>query len=420
MKPKKTNHHQGRLFESRLSQILNPEHRLRLLADIVCWDEPEKEFSGNFTDTKGAPGKPVRLVAGLLMLQHMAGVSDEQAIAIWRENPYWQYFCGYDYFQWDFPINPSSLSRWRKRLGEKGMSKIMEVVLKAGLEVGAVKRKSLESVIVDTTVMPKNIAYPTDAKLYFKSINILVKEAKEMGIILRQTYTFLSKEALRKACSYSHARQMKRAGREVKRLHTYLGRVQRDIARKLNPKQKELLSSTSEIVEKILAQKRTDKKKIYSVHEPKVECISKGKAHKKYEFGCKASVVVTHKEGFALYVGACHGQPYDGHTLKESLKKSEEITNTKIKRSFVDKGYRGHGVEDTEIYITGKRGLTLHFKKLLRRRQAIEPQIGHMKSDGKLGRNFLKGVLGDKLNAILCGVGHNIRFILNYLEHKPA
>lgn len=420
MKPKKIDHTQGRLFERRLSQILSPNHRLRLLTEIVDWEHLEKDFAGYFSDVKGAPGKPVQLVVGLLMLQHMSGVSDEQVVNIWRENPYWQYFCGYDYFQWTFPIDPSSLSRWRKRLGEKGMKKIMQEVLSIGIKLGAVKKKSLESVIIDTTVMSKNISFPTDAGLYFKSLRILVKEAKEMNISLRQTYTFLSKRALRKAQRYSHARQLKRAKKEVKRLHTYLGRVQRDILRQLNPIQKKLLSPLLEIIDKIMTQKKTDKNKIYSIHEPKVECISKGKTHKKYEFGCKASVVITHREGFALYVGASHGQPYDGHTLKQSLETSQEITKIKIKRGFVDKGYRGHNVKDTEIYITGKKGLTPHYKKLLKRRQAIEPHIGHMKSEGKLGKNFLKGVLGDKLNAMLCAVGHNLRLILRHLEQKSA
>lgn len=420
MTPKKTNHAEGRLFQSRLSEILDPCDKLRLLADLTDWKSLEDNLEPYFKSDRSAPAKPVRLVAGVLMLQHMSGLSDEHVIMGWVQNPYWQYFCGYDYLQWTFPLDSSSLSRWRKRLGKEGLQKILQATLRVALDLKIVKEASFENVIIDTTVMAKNVSYPTDAKLYYNGVRVLVKEAKKQGLHLRQTYTFLSKTALRKACQYAHARQMKRAKREIKRLKTYLGRVHRDIQRQIQGKVKKQLFPLLKITEKILNQKREDKNKIYSLHEPEVECIAKGKAHKKYEFGCKASLVITHKEGIALCVNAHHGKPYDGHTLQACLDQAQEVTGKAIKRGFVDKGYRGHQVEGTEIFITGKRGLTRHYKKLLNRRQAIEPHIGHMKSDGKLGCNYLKGRLGDHLNAVLCAIGHNLRMILRRMEPKPA
>ncbi len=421
MKPKKTNHNQGRLFQQRLSDLLNPEHELCLLSSLVDWACFEKEFSNLFTENRGAPAKPVRLVTGIFMLQHMYALSDEEVIHLWVENPYWQLFCGYDYLQWKFPIDPSSLSRWRTRLGEAGMEKILGFTIKMALDTGAVKASSLKKVIVDTTVMPKNITFPTDSKLYFKGVQILVRMARNNQIKLRQTYTFLSKRALRKAYQYSHARQMKRAKKERRKLKTYLGRVSRDVKRKIsgNSFLEAFFKRILEIIEKVLTQVKDSKNKIYSIHEPHTECISKGKTHKKYEFGCKASLVITHKEGLALATEALHDNPYDGHTLKHVLKKAESITGIKIEKSFVDRGYRGHGVEDRQIFISGqKRGVTRWIKKQIHRRQAIEPHIGHMKSDGKLDRNFLKGILGDKLNAILCGIGHNLRLIIRKLMYS--
>jgi len=421
MKPSKTNHQQSLLLQQRLSDQLNPRHPLVILSQLIDWEDLERELSVHFVEKEGAPAKPVRLIVGLLMLQHMSNFSDEGAVQQWVESPYWQFFCGYDYLQWSFPINPSSLSRWRKRLGEKGMKKILACTLMSALNFGVIKASSLKKVIVDTTVMPKNITYPTDSKLYCRGIQILANMAKSNNIELRQSYTFLSKKALRKAVQYAHARQMKRAIKQRSKLKTYLGRIKRDIERKIsgNDYLKNIFDPTLEIIGKLLIQEKNSKNKIYSIHEPFVECISKGKAHKKYEFGCKASIVITHKEGFVLSLEALHGNPYDGHTLETALKSAEELSNKPIEKVFVDKGYRGHGVEGREIFISGQRkGITQKIKSQIKRRSAIEPHIGHMKSDGKLERNYLKGILGDKLNSLLCGIGHNLRFIVRKILYS--
>jgi IS5 family transposase len=413
MKPNIINHAQGRLFQQRLSSLLNPSHELFQLSKLIEWDSYEKEFAKLFVEKIGSPGKPIRLIAGILMLQHMYGYSDEGAVDEWVENPYWQFFCGYDYLQWEKPIDSSSLPRWRKRLGAEGLEKILQGTIRAAIKAGAVSSRSLSRVIVDTTIMEKNIAFPTDSKLYHSGIKTLVRMAKNNDIELRQTYTFLSKRALRKSSQYAHARQMKRSQKERNKLKTYLGRVSRDIRGKLEdkPTLKAMFEPVLEIIDKVLKQNRDSKNKVYSIHEPHVTCVAKGKARKKYEFGCKVSLVITHKEGLALSTQALQGNPYDGHTLEKVLKDSERVSGVHIDEVFADKGYRGHSIVGKEVHISGKRKSTASLRRKINRRQAIEPHIGHMKSEGKLERNFLKGQLGDALNAILCGIGHNLRLI---------
>ena len=420
MKPKIINHRQGRLLEVRLSDQLNPNHGLLKLSESLDWESIEEEMGSIFKTSKGRPPAPVRTIVGLLMLQHMFGLSDDAVVFKWIENPYWQLFCGYDFLQWEFPIHPSSLSRWRGRLQEEGLEKLLSYTVKTAKKTKTIEAKSLKRVTVDTTVMEKNIMYPTDAKLYKRGIDTLVRMAKTYSVELRQTYSKLSKKTLFRANRYCHARQMKRAKKEIKKLKTYLGRVYRDINRKIegNEELQFYFSEVLKIIKKLLEQKKHSKNKVYSIHEDHVECISKGKSHKKYEFGCKASFVSTHKEGIILSAKALHKNPYDGHTLNQVIKNAELISQKEISTVFVDKGYRGHDVEGKEVYISGQKKLSKHFKKLLKRRQAIEPHIGHMKQDGKLGRNYLKGPYGDKMNATLSGIGHNLRLILNRLSPK--
>jgi transposase, IS5 family len=265
--------------------------------------------------------------------------------------------------------------------------------------------------------MEKNITFPTDRKLYFKALKILVQQAKACGIILRQTYSRKAIQAFVWSGRYLHARQMKRAKKELKKLKNYLGRVIRDIERRTQNKAP--FQNLLDLAKKILNQQKTDSNKIYSFHEPAVECICKGKAHKKYEFGCKVSFVMTQKEGVLLSASALHGNPYDGHTLEAAIKEAEQNSRMLIKRVLVDKGYKGHTVSGKQVLISGqKKGITKHFKKCLKRRQAIEPHIGHMKNDGKLKRNFLRQVIGDKLNAVLVGIGHNLRLLRRFLEKQ--
>lgn len=255
----------------------------------------------------------------------------------WVENPYWQFFCGEEYFRHDLPIDPSSLSRWRKRIGEEGSELILKITLHAGLQSGAVRESSLERITVDTTVQPKAVAFPTDSRLYNRSRERLVKLAADNGIPLRQSYCRLGAQSLLKAGRYLHARQGKRARREIKKLKTFLGRVYRDILRKIEDRLelKPVFQSELLLAARLLSQEKKDKNKLYSLHAPEVECIAKGKAHKKYEFGVKVSIAATNRDNFVVGMFAEHGNPYDWHTLSRALEQVKRITGQPIERGFV-------------------------------------------------------------------------------------
>jgi IS5 family transposase len=361
----------------------------------------------------------IRLMVGLCYLQHTFQLSDQEVVERWVENPYWQVFCGFDHLQLKLPIDPSSLVRWRRRIGQDGIERLLQETIAAATRGQAIKQQSLERVSVDTTVQPKAIAHPLDARLYHRGREILVRLAQRHGVPLRQSYARVGKTALRLASRYAHARQMKRARREIKRLKTYLGRVWRDVRRKLadRPEVAEHFAPPLARVERLLAQQRTDKNKLYALHAPEVACIAKGKAHKKYEFGAKISVAVTNREGLVVGMQAHAGNPYDGQTLAPALVQVERLTGVTPARCYVDRGYRGHRAEAaTEVVIAGRRrGLTPTMRRELRRRSAIEAMIGHMKLDGKLARNHLAGAVGDAIHALLCGAGHNLRLILRHL-----
>lgn len=419
------------LFRARLSNIINPRHEVVRLAQMIDWRMFETAFGPLYAEV-GRPGLPTRLMVGLHLLKHVFNLSDEVVCARWVENPYYQHFCGFDYFQHELPVDRSSMTRWRERIGPGGMEVLLKATIAAGLDGGVVAAKELERVTVDTTVQPKAVTHPSDARLYHRGREILVRLATKHGLVLRQSYARLGKRVLRKAGAYLHARQNNRAKREIKRLKTFLGRVTRDIRRKLagDAALTSHFARALALVDRLLAQQRHDTGKLYSLHAPEVECLAKGKAHKKYEFGVKVSVAVTNRSGFVLGMmalpgnpGACpragrRPDPGDGHTLDGAARQVERLTGTPIARLYVDRGYRGHNDRRKDrVFLSGqRRGLTPTIRKELRRRSAIEPAIGHMKSDGRLGRNYLLGTLGDAINAILAGVGYNLRLILNWLR----
>ena len=415
--------------------MIDMRHELMRLEALIDWDFFEREWAGFFPSHTGRPATPPRLVAGLLYLQHAHGLSDEAVVARWVENPYYQHFCGETFFQHRPPIDPSSLTRWRGRIGEGGVEWLLTKTIEAGREAGVIQKRSVEAVIVDTTVMEKAIAHPTDARLYERARQRLVKLAREAGLDLRQNYARLAPRLAAQVGRYAHARQFKRMRNGVRRtsaqsgglcarrtrLKGYTGRVLRDIQRKLEAVTdvalRERIEGQIALALRLLRQKPKDKRKLYALHEPEVDCISKGKARVRYEFGCKVSVTTTHREGFVVGMRAMAGNPCDGHTLREALEQVEILTETSPRRAFVDRGYRGHGVETTDVFISGqRRGMTSALKRDLRRRSAIEPTIGHMKTDGRLARSPLKGTAGDAFHAVLCGCGHNIRLILAHLR----
>lgn len=310
------------------------------------------------------------------------------------------------------------MSKFRKRIGPKGIEKMLKAIIDTAIKVKALKKTELRRVVVDTTVQEKAITFPTDAKLYYKMREVLVRDAKKRGIQLRQSYTRIAKSALISQGRYAHAKQFKRARKQIRKLKTYLGRVKRDIERKVINPDEELLKHLR-LADRILAQEKNSKNKVYSIHSLEVECISKGKAHKRYEFGVKTGVTSTHSGNWIVGVQTFPGNPYDGHTLSACLEQTEKLTGKKINDVYVDLGYRGHGYEGhTNVHIVNNRKmkkLTRHVRRLWKRRSAIEPIIGHLKNDNRMSKNWLKGTDGDMINVLLCGCGYNMRKLLRFL-----
>lgn len=403
------------MFRSRLDQILSHAHPLFKLADQIDWSFFEREYGATYAENKGRPGIPIRVMVALHYLKYTYNQSDESTVATFLENPYWQYFCGFEYFQHEYPTDPSNMTRFRKRVGEQAIEKLLEGLIHTAIEMKVLTAKDLEKVNVDTTVQEKAITFPTDAKLYYKMREKLVRLSKERDIPLRQSYVRVARKAYIMQARYAHARQYKRAARERRRLKTYLGRVLRDIQRKSKSPDTEL-KKHFELAGRILSQTKTSKNKLYSIHAPEVECISKGKAHKRYEFGNKVGMASTSKGSWIVGVKSFHGNPYDGHTLKETLEPMERMTKTSAKEVYVDLGYRGHNYQgEATVHIVNNRKMktmTRSVRHWFKRRSAIEPIFGHLKSDNRMSKNYLKGEDGDDINAVLCACGYNMRKLL--------
>lgn len=418
-------HHSGKPGASQrqdfpLLEHLNTRHPLIVLARLIDWNAIERVAYETMGPKHRRPPLRPRLIAGLLYLQHTFDLSDEEVVWGWVENPYWQVFTGEIYLQTEPPIDPSSLSRWRKRMGEVGVEELLAQSIEAAKRASVIKPANIKRVIVDTTVMAKAIAPPTDSVLLEKSRILLVKAARQYGLALRQNYNRLAPRLAHQVAHYAHARQFKRMRRALRALRSRVGRVQRDIERQLQRVPAAVREQLNELLgrtRRILQQRPNDKNKLYALHAPEVECISKGKARTRYEFGVKVSIVTTLTGGLVVGARSMPGNPYDGHTLHEALEQANILSEVKPEMVFVDRGYRGVEVEQVQIWRSGqKRGVTRGLKAMIQRRSAVEPTIGHMKSDGKLDRNWLKGALGDALNAVLCGAGHNLRLIINKLK----
>ena len=420
MGPKPNASRTDELTRPRLDEQLKMSHPLVRLSKLMNWELIERSFGAHFASNRGRPALSPRLVAGLLYLQHANDASDEAVVATWLENPYWQYFCGETYLQTELPIDPSSLTRWRKRIGEEGVELLLVVTIEAARTAGLIKKSSLDKIIVDTTVMPKAIAHPTDSRLLEKSRQHLVRLAEEHNLELRQNYNRQAPRMAAQIGRYAHAKQFKRMHKALKALRIRVGRVHREVTRKIAQLPEHAQAQAKNLlqrVSRILTQKTRDKNKPYALHAPEVECISKGKARTPYEFGVKVTIATTLKEGLVLGMRSMPGNPYDGHTLGEALEQVEILADNRPGIAIVDKGYRGVQVQGVQILRSGqRRGITRTMKAMIKRRSAIEPTIGHMKTDGRLSRNPLKGALGDALHAVLCGAGHNIRLMLNKLH----
>jgi len=401
----------------RLAMLVSHEHPLYRLAEAIDWARFEAELGPLYAEAVGRPGLPTRLMVGLHYLKYLFDESDESVVEKWVENPYWQFFCGRTYFEHELPCHPTSLVKWRHRLGAVGVEKLLTETLSTAKREQALRGAEIKRVHVDTTVQEKAIAFPTDARLYHKARRALVRAARVTGIELRQSYVRLGSQALARQGRYAHARQMKRARRETKRLRQYLGRVIRDIRRKC-PKPKPALKLLLERSERIFHRQRHDSPKLYSVHAPEVECIAKGKAHKPYEFGCKVAVVTTAKTNWVVGIEAAHGNPYDGATLTPILMQVERVTEVRPEAAFVDRGFKGaaHHPAGVAVYVSGRKRLQRTLKALLRRRSAIEPVIGHLKQEHGMERNHLLGQEGDRINALLTGCGFNLRKLWRFFK----
>jgi IS5 family transposase len=415
-KSKKREPHPGGVL---LKDFLNVAHPLYRLAHVVNWGQFERQFGKYYADEMGRPALATRLLVGLHYLKYLYNVSDEVAVASWVENPYWQYFCGEEYFVHELPCDPTSLVKWRQRVGVEGSEQLLKESLAAAQREAVLTEAEIKRVNVDTTVQEKAIAFPTDARLYHKARQAVVRVAKSCNFKLRQSYVRLGKRALVNQGRYGAARQLKRARRETRKLRTYLGRVLRNVERgnlKLSAKQEQ----TVKITRRIFTQQRTDHGKVYSVHAPEVECIAKGKVSKHYEFGCKVPIVTTSRQSWIVGIDAVHDNPYDGATLKPAFTQVKRLTGVRPEEAFVDKGFRGqrYHPKGVAVYITGRRNLPPQLSKLLNRRAAIEPVIGHTKHDHRMDRNYLLGKVGDRINALLSGAAWNLKKLWrHFIEH---
>jgi IS5 family transposase len=413
------------LLRPALEEIIDLGHPLVRPARAIDWGFLDSRFSSVCAPGPGQPGLPTRLVAGLFILKNMHNLSDEVLCARWLENPYYQFFCGELSFCHALPFDRSSMTHWRQRLGEEQLVALIQESLSVAHKTGALATKDLERVVVDTTVQPKAIAHPSDARLCHRALEKLVALARRNGVPLRQSYVRIAKRAAIMVGRYTHAHQFKRARRALKFLRTRLGRVIRDIRRKLasNDALEQRFTDLLALAVRVRFQDHRQRgPKVYALHAPEVECIGKGKARARYEFGCKVSIATpaTKPKGgqFVLHAKAVHGNPFDGHTLGPVVTELEQLTGVETRRIHVDKGYRGHNhAPKFRVWITGQvRRVTRPIRREMKRRAAVEPVIGHLKAEHRMGRNYRKGRDGDRANAVLAAAGYNFSLLLRWLR----
>jgi len=405
------------LFGTNLIQIINLDHPLVLLSTMIPWQEMEKQFKDLYAKV-GNPSHPIRKMAGLLLLQNIYKLSDERVVAEWEQNVYYQFFTGEASLQWGQPCAASDLVHFRKRISKQGV----EYLFKLCVSMHGKKIKKEREVMVDTTVPEKNITFPTDAKLYKKIIDTVNKIAKKVGIKLRQSYVRVSKKLMYAQRYLSTAKHNKKARKALNKLRTIASRQIRELTRCVAQLGKEeTYSELLKQMEWVLKQKRESKNKIYSLHETEVSCIAKGKTGKKYEFGSKVSIASLGESGVIVGIESYKGNPHDSTTLNTTMEMVQQVTGKQYERVLVDRGYRGAKLpagSKSELIIPGKKGMVktsytyLKYKKSCKKRAGIEGRISHLKTSHKLGRNYLKGALGDIMNGLLSGIGYNLHLLL--------
>ena len=450
---------QADFFAAPIKAMINLTHPLAVLGSRLAWDEIETALKPSLvhqartgkvstvSDLLGshdvissagvsAAGRPrlnTRLMVSLLYLKHAFNFSDEDLVQTWSENIYWQHFSGMTYFEPRVPCDATQVGRFRRALGEAGVEQLLAQTIQTAVSTKAIPVQSLERVIVDTTVQEKAIAHPTDSRLLDIARRKLVQFAKRCSLPIKQTFDKEGKQHTRKAAGYAHAKQFKRMKRVIRRQRTIVGKLMRDIERQLVAKgdsHNAQYASIKARAARIQTQQRHDKHKLYAFHAPEVECISKGKAKQPYEFGVKVSIAVTHKEGLIVGARSFPGAPYDGHTLSAQLEQTtnllQHITHKdqrpiELRSAVGDLGYRGVKQDNPGVLIIQRgwiKTMTKAQKAWLKRRQAIEPVIGHLKDDCRMRRCHLQGELGDALHAVLCAAGYNIRWLLRAIVSK--
>ena len=405
-------------FYSTFEEQLSHQHPLYILANTIDWNIFESAFSKLYSE-EGRPGKPIRLMVSLLMLKHIRNISDESVVEQWFENIYYQYFSGEKSYACGLPCEASELVHFRNRIGEQGI----ELIFKESIRINGKDGQEKEAT-TDTTVQEKNITYPTDNKLHRKIIKKCIAIADREGIELRQAYTRTLKKLLMEQRFRNHPKNKGRAKKADKKVKTIAGRLVRELDRKLPPHF--FYRNDLELFKKVLAQQKTDSNKIYSLHEPHTQCISKGKEHKKYEFGSKVSIITTKTTGVIIGALNIEKNVHDSKTLEPAIEQQQRLTGITLKNNFVDRGYRGvKEVLGTKIIIPDapNKNRTPYEKQKLRkgfkRRAAIEPKIGHLKHDHRLGRNFYKGIKGDNNNVMLAAAAMNFKRMMNKWKLNP-
>ncbi len=402
------------LFGQRLVDMLNREHELCRIAEAFDWDQVVGQLESCYSH-RGRPGKPIRLMVGLLLLKHLRNLSDERVVAQYEENPYFQYFCGQADFCTSAPCAASELSHFRKRIGEGGI----KLIFSASVRLNG-KAMEEQEVVADTTAQEKNITYPTDAKQALKVCDLCLRIARREELPIRRSYRYTLPKLKRKQHNAKNPKRVKEARRAMKSIQTIAGRLLREVERNLKRRGLDLTGNHRyekplALCYRVLGQQRQDKNKIYSLHEPETACIAKGKAHKKYEYGSKASIVRTIKSRAITAVKTFAGNPYDGDTLKSTLAQSEAITGKRPNRCYTDLGYRGkRTIEETTIIYPGsnKKNITEWEKRKrrwgLRKRSGIEATISHLKRYYGLNRTYLKGLTGDSIQLLLAAGAYNL------------
>jgi len=404
-------------FYSTFEEQLSHQHPLYILANTINWNIFEEAFSELYSD-EGRPAKPIRLMVSLLILKHIRNISDESVVEQWFENIYYQYLGGEKAYACGMPCEPTDLVHFRNRIGQQGV----ELILKESIRINGKDGQEQEA-ITDTTVQEKNITYPTDNKLHRRIIKKCIAIADKDDIELRQSYTRTLKRLLMDQRFRNHPKNKGKAKKADKKVKTIAGRLVRELERKLRPN---LHQMDLALFKRVLAQKKSDSNKIYSLHEPHTQCISKGKEHKKYEFGSKVSIITTKNTGVIIGAINIERNVHDSKTLQPALEQQQRLSGIMLKNNFVDRGYRGvKEVLGTKIIIPDKPGKNrtaydkLRLKKAFKRRAAIEPKIGHLKQDHRLSRNFYSGIKGDNINVMLAASAMNFKRMINKWKLNP-